>query len=118
MPVRILTTCALAYLAVSTNLLAAEWRDIQGIYAVTSPSLIDPSDDEVRDSHYRIQLRGSSARDLYEAIKVTPIVDECTGGLARNVGDMQCLYFERDHTYECHFSIDVMNQRVEYGVVC
>jgi len=97
---------------------SADWKEMDGIYAVTSEGYLDPSKDEQKDSHYRIQLKGKSARDLYMAMKARPVKDECTGGLAKNIGDMQCLYFKEDSNYECHFSINIAKQSIEYGVAC
>ena len=114
----IATVVASLILVANSDLNAADWQELEGIYSVTSLNLIDPAIDEITDSHFRIQLKGKSAKDLYHSIKSEPIVDECTGGLARNVGDMQCLFFERDNSFECHFSINVMNQEIDYGVVC
>ena len=91
---------------------------MSGTYAVTAENLIDPGQDEPVDSHFRFQLRGDSARDLFEAMKVDSYIDECTGGTAKSVGDMVCLYFEASGKYEGHFSINIAMQRIEYGVVC
>ena len=97
---------------------SAEWSEIEGIYALTAKNLIDPAENEQKDSHFRIQLTGSSAKDLYTSMKTDPVVDECTGGLAKNINDMQCLFFMASDTYECHFSINISKQKIEYGVVC
>lgn len=97
---------------------SADWEKIDGIYAITSESYLDPSVNETEDSHYRIQLKGKSAKDLYEAIKTKAVIDECTGGLAKNAGEMQCLYFKESSGYECHFSINIIKQSIEYGVAC
>ena len=73
--------------------MAADWNKIDGIYAVTSIGYLDPSSDEAPDSHYRIELKGSSAKDLYHSMKVEAEIDECTGGRAKNINEMQCKYF-------------------------
>ncbi|MEH6471934.1 MAG: hypothetical protein V7752_11840 [Halopseudomonas sp.] len=102
---------------------AADWKPIDGIYAVTAEGYLDPAESDPKDSHYRLQLQGQSAEDLYLAMKVEPEVDECTGGWAKNVAQMQCLFFEREpvgsaRRYECHFSIDIAKQSISYGVAC
>ena len=79
---------------------------------------IDPPDHLPSDSHYRFQLTGSSAKDLYLAMKAEPKTDECTGGMAKNIKDMQCIYFKESANYECHFSINISEQEIEYGVPC
>lgn len=106
------------FLIIPSVVFPAEWNEISGIYAVTAKSLIDPSEDEPMDSHYRIQLKGDSAKALYQAMKVAPQTDECTGATAKTVGEMQCLSFEAGGTYKCDFSIDIATQRIVYGVVC
>ncbi len=96
----------------------SDWKQIEGSYAITAENYLDPASDEPRDSHFRIQLRGRSARELYAAMKTQPVVDECTGALAKNLGEMQCLYFKESSSYECHFSIDLARQSIVYGVAC
>lgn len=113
---KILLTFVLVIMA--TGLHAAEWKALTGIYAVTPKNYMDPSESEQKDSHYRIQFKGASAKDLYLAIKVAPVKDECTGALAKNIGEMQCLYFQENARYECHFSINIAKQKIEYGVAC
>jgi hypothetical protein len=112
---RIVTLLLLAWGAAAA---AADWRPLEGTYALTAKDVIDPPPEQPRDSHLRVQLTGAAARDLWAAMKVDAVDDECTGAKARRVGDMQCLWFERDGTYECAFSIDVMAQRIEYGTPC
>jgi hypothetical protein len=97
---------------------AADWHPITGTYAVTPKYYLDPPPDQKNNSHYRIQITGKSAKDLYNAMTTNPVKDECTGGLAKNIEEMQCLYFKNNDTYECHFSINIAKQKIEYGVVC
>lgn len=97
---------------------AADWKAIEGTYAVTAENYLDPSEEEAKDSHIRFQLTGDAARDLYLSMKAAEAIDECTGALAKKVGEMQCLLYENEKKYECHFSIDIMRQAIEYGVAC
>ena len=113
---RILLTFIVVVMA--TGLHAADWKALNGIYAVTPHSYLDPPESEQKDSHYRIQFKGESAKDLYVAMKVKPVKDACTGALAKNIGEMQCLYFPEHSRYECHFSINIAKQKIEYGVAC
>lgn len=105
-------------MAFSSVAFSANWKDIDGIYAITSEGYLDPSENEAVHSHYRIQLRGESAKDLYAAMEGEPVEDDCTGASLKKIGDMQCLYFEGALSYECHFSINIEEQRIEYGVAC
>lgn len=105
-------------MALSSVAFSANWKDVDGIYAVTSKDYLDSSENEAGHTHYRIQLRGDSAKDLYAAMESGTIKDECTGASLKKIGDMKCLYFEESLSYECHFSIDIEKQRIEYGVAC
>ena len=105
-------------LLLSQIAICADWKKLDGIYAVTSEGYPDPSENEQKDSHFRFQLKGESAKDLYSSMKVEPVIDECTGEMSKNVNDMQCLYYKATNTYECHFSINVSKQKIEYGVAC
>lgn len=100
------------------DLFAADWKAVKGTYAVTPKNYIDPSDEEQKDSHFRLQLSGDAARDLNQAMKVSEASDACTGATAKNVGEIQCLYYKNEKKYTCNFSIDVMQQKIEYGVAC
>lgn len=98
--------------------IAADWKALQGTYAVTAKYYLDPSGSEPDDSHFRLQLSGDAARDLYRAIKAPEFLDQCTGAAAKKVGEMQCLYYKGEKKYTCDFSIDVMRQKIEFGVAC
>jgi hypothetical protein len=109
---------ALLLTTVSLDATAADWKRLTGTYAITAKNYLDPSDDEPKDSHLRIQLAGDAARDLYLAMKVAEKPDECTGATAKRVGEMQCLFYKGEKKYECHFAVDVMQQKIEHGVAC
>jgi hypothetical protein len=105
-------------LASSTFLFASDWKDVTGIYAITPEDYLDPPPTQAPDTHFRLQLTGDSARDLYNAMSVEPIEDECTGGMAKSIQQMKCLYFAGEDSYECHFSINIAEQKIEYGIAC
>ena len=101
-------------LTFSFNAYSAEWKDIDGIYAVAAKNMVSP----IEDSHFRIQLKGQSAKDLYNSMKVTPRKIECAGDMAKKIGEMLCLYDKPNKNYECHLSINIAEQKIEYGVSC
>ena len=108
---------ALISLTLSAGSYAADWKRIQGIYAVTASSF-DPSSAEQLDSHFRFQLTDQSAKDLFLSMKVAESEDECTGAVKREIGAMKCLRYSSPVRYECNFSINLMAQKIEYGVSC
>lgn len=109
---------ALTALSAALPAHAADWKPLQGSYAITPENYLDPSDAERKDSHLRFQLTGRSARDLFAAMKVAPIKDDCTGGMAKRVGEMKCVQFKEPGRVECSFSIDVMARKIGHGVAC
>lgn len=110
--------CMVWLLLLSPAALAADWKGIEGSYAVTPEHYLDPAEGEIKDSHYRIRLRGEAARDLYNAMKSKPAPDECTGGTAKTQGEMRCIFHAQEKSYECDFSINISEQKIEYGVAC
>jgi hypothetical protein len=97
---------------------AADWKPVKGTYAVTAQNYLDPSEEEPKDSHVRFQLSGETAKDIYLAMKVAEKPDECTGAAAKQIGAMQCLFYKNEKKYACHFSLNVAQQKIEYGVAC
>lgn len=102
----------------STPVTAANWWPLRGAYAVTGAHALNPPPGEPDDTHYRIQLRGASAAALYDHMKVSPVRDPCTGGRLKRIGQMRCVLFPKDHSYECDFSIDIARQRIDRGLSC
>jgi glycine/D-amino acid oxidase-like deaminating enzyme len=114
--IKVVLLCALAWLPLYA--LAAEWKPLAGTYAVTGASAVDPPPGESQTSHFRVQLTGASARDLFFAIPGSAVTDECTGGQSKSAGQLRCLYFKDGDSYECAFAIDLLDNEIDYGVVC
>lgn len=94
--------------------------DLTGQYDITGKTAIDPPEDEPKDTHFRVYLTGKAAMDLYNSMKVKPMEDGCLGdgSVSKWVGDMQCTNIRNSGEYECRFSIDVGNQKIDYGWSC
>ena len=112
------TAIALLCSSAVCNAIAADWKTVEGTYAITAENYLDPSEDEPKDSHLRLQLSGETAKELYLAMKVAETIDECTGVKAKRIGAMQCLFDESESRHSCHFAIDIARQQIEYGVAC
>lgn len=97
---------------------ATEWKSLRGTFAMTAENYLDPGEKEATDSHLRIQLTGQGAKDLFMSMKVTAKKDACTGAMQRRVGAMECRHYAPSSRYECAFSINVMQQKIESGVSC
>ena len=131
------------------------WFRMEGVYALTN---ITPTKGEGMDTHMLFQLESEQAKVLYHAIKTPAFTDQCTGAMAKKVGEMLCLHYKKkevevvkeeeknseytdkakkeskdtNHSqpkinlityklkdiYECHFSIDIMQQKIQQGILC
>lgn len=99
---------------------AAERRILSGTYRIGGATFYDPPSEQPQNTHLYIELTGSAARDLYEAMAIPPRTDECTGPnvLAKVVGQMQCNQYESSKRFRCWLGVDVRSQDITRGVVC
>ena len=107
---------ALLALLLTGGVEAASWRDINGSYALTGADMMRGGADE--KSHFRLQLRGLTARDLYHAMDVEPGVDDCTGAQMKASGNLRCIYFENTRNYQCDFAVRLAGPSIEVGIPC
>ena len=111
---------AVVLLTVLLGVTATERRALYGTYRLGGSTLYDPPVDEPQNTHLYVELTGSGARDLYEAMAVPPKADECTGPNAsvKVIGQMQCNRYKSDNRYRCWFGVDVRTQSITRGVIC
>ena len=107
---------ALLAMVLNAGVQAAAWRDISGSYALTGADMLRSGKDE--KSHFRVQLRGLTARDLYNAMQVETAVDQCTGARLKAAGNVRCIHFENTGNYQCDFAIDLAGPSIEVGIPC
>ncbi len=101
---------------------SSDWQPLQGIYALTTENYLDSEPSAEPPSHLRIQLTDASARALFEALDGPIEIDECTGGERKQGGAVRCIR-SRDESsdelrYECDFSLNLVAQKIEYGIAC
>jgi hypothetical protein len=112
------TVLLISLSSLATLACAAEWKPLSGTFAITGENYLDPGADEPANSHFRMQLTGDAAKDLYAAIPGASSVDACTGAQSKSAGDVRCLYIEAEDSYEYTFSVNLVERRIEYGVAC
>jgi hypothetical protein len=113
-------TILLLFLSIISSVaIAADWKSLEGDYALTPEAHLTPPTPELEDMHFRFRLTGDSARDLYHAINAEGMVDECSGARAKQLSNIQCLYFKKKDQYECRFSINLRdNTIVDQSTTC
>jgi hypothetical protein len=111
---------ALASMLGANGTVAADYRPLQGSYRVAGATLIDPPADEAQDTHFYVDLEGSAARDLYQALEVKAVAGVCgePGDLTKRSGGVQCTKAAGGKQYHCAFGVELKTQRVVDGVVC
>jgi hypothetical protein len=107
-------------MGVLAGVTASERRSLSGTYRIGGATFYDPPSEEPQDTHLYVELTGIAARDLYEAMAVTPKVDECTGPNAtiKVVDQMQCNRYESGKRHRCWFGVNLRDQKITRGVVC
>ena len=95
-------------------------RKLTGSYAIAGKVAVDPPPGQPKDSHLQLFLSGSAARDLYNALKVKAVADECLGDGARSKfqGAIACTMQAGGKDYECSLAIDLQQQKLESVYAC
>jgi hypothetical protein len=96
------------------------YRPLTGTYAISGKTAIDPPPDEPKDTHLQVFLTGAAARDLYQALKVKAVPDECVGPNASSKfsGAIACTMQAGGKEYECSFAVDLKAQKLEAIYAC
>jgi len=81
--------------------------------------MIDPPEEEPKNTHAAFVVEGSAAQLLYDAIQTKPAVDECLddGSVRKRAGNVSCV-LSSEGKYECDFAIDLRTQKIEPGRAC
>ena len=121
-PIRTVTATAACLLLVAIAIPAAsqEPKTLTGTYAIAGKEAVDPPPDQPRDTHLQLYLSGNSARDLYKAMKVKAVPDECIGSGAQSKfeGGIACTMHAGGKEFECSLAIDIKNQKVDPVYAC
>jgi hypothetical protein len=89
-------------------------KSLSGVYAIGTTN-VDPGPKDSRDSHFIVYLQGTTAKDLYDSMKVTPRGEGCgsDGDLVKTIGGMSCSFTPESKAYVCNFAIDIAKQKIE-----
>jgi hypothetical protein len=95
-------------------------KKLTGSYAIAGRDAVDPPPGQPKDTHLQLFLTGGAARDLYNALKVKAVADECLGDGARSKfqGAIACTMQAGGKQYECSLAIDLRQQKLESAYAC
>ena len=95
-------------------------KALTGTYAIAGKEAVDPPPDQANDTHLQLFLSGNAARDLYQAMKVKEVPDECIGHNAHSKfqGGIACTMLDGGKEYECSLAIDIKNQKLDAIYAC
>ncbi|MER0202784.1 MAG: hypothetical protein DU480_02775 [Nitrosomonas sp.] len=73
-------------------LIAWQYNSLSGQYRIAGQTNIDPPPSKAKGTHSHLELSGTDARDLYNAMKVALKSDECVsnGALIKFLEETQC----------------------------
>ena len=91
---------------VSSFVAGAEYKSMQGQYAISGPTLMDAPADEKQD-RVVLFLEGDAARDIYRGMSAQAKPEVCTpdGALTKNAGGVSCMFDASDDTYTCAIGV-------------
>jgi hypothetical protein len=109
-----------AAILISSFAVASTYNPLSGSYRIAGKDFYDPPENQPQNTHVYFFLEGRSAKDLYQTMKVKPILDVCgaEGIRTKLIGEMQCSFYSDSKSYACWFGIDVKNQKITSAVVC
>jgi hypothetical protein len=99
---------------------SAEYKPMQGQYAISGPTLMDAPADEKQD-RVVLFLEGDAARDVYRGMSVQAKPEVCTpnGALTKQAGGMSCMFDASDDTYTCAIGVRLDSGRaVQLDLPC
>jgi hypothetical protein len=112
----------IAVVAAASVLAASSPREraLQGSLEIRGATIIDPPEDEPKNTHAAFVIEGAAAKLLYDTIQAKPVEDECAGDgtLRKSAGKLSCYRRAEAGRYECDFAIDLKRQRIEAGLAC
>ena len=93
---------------------------LSGSYWITGATLVDVPADEPMDTHLRMRLTERAARELFTAMRVEAVYDECLddGSTSKTIGGTRCTRDAAGQEYECTLGIDIQRQVVVSGAAC
>ncbi len=88
-----------------------------GEFFLGGTTLVDPPENEPRDSHAYLTVSGAAARRIFDAMRVREVADACQPGRRlRRVGQLQCSVGRAEA--ECRFAIDLRSGALAAGGPC
>jgi hypothetical protein len=117
---RLCISTLMVFACLSPALALAASGSLNGSYELGGKTLIDPPDGEPQDTHLRLFLEGGAARDLFAALDVKAVEDECLadGSMTKSLGGIACTMHADGHTYECSFAVNIKSRTVEGASAC
>ena len=93
---------------------------LSGSYYLGGDLNIDLQNNEPEFTHMFFYLKGDSAEDLYNLINSKPVYDFCLddGSMTKFSGNIQCTVSKSQEKYNCYFSINPNDQKIDLGINC
>lgn len=107
----------LAAVALGSSLMAQEFKKLEGQYAISSKTLLDPPINEEKD-RVVLSIHGAGAKEIFDSIKSVANGDKCSGDLqTKSAGGLECSK-SAGGVYQCTVGILLTTGATTKGRVC
>jgi hypothetical protein len=115
---RLLTfSFAVIAIALGPSLMAQDFKKLEGQYAISSKTLLDPPTDEKKD-RVLLSIHGLGAKELFDTMASPAKKDKCSGDLqTKSAGGLECSK-SAGGTYQCTVGVLLTTGTTVKGRVC
>jgi hypothetical protein len=104
-------------IALGPSLMAQDFKKLEGQYAISSKTLLDPPTDEKKD-RVLLSIHGQGAKDIFDTMASPARTDKCSGDLqTKSAGGLECSKSAAG-VYQCTVGVLLTTGATIKGRVC
>ena len=69
-------------------------------------------------SHYHFRVSGDAAKAMFKSMPGNAVVNDCTGFLHKQAGQLNCYAKTIEQHFECNFAINIENNKLVSSSAC
>ncbi len=95
-------------------------RDLSGKFGIGGETIIDPPQNEPKNTHIYFSITGEAAKEMIFMIKSNAVRDICLddGTVTKFAKNIQCQFDPDRNRYACYFSVGVYSNEIGPGIAC
>ena len=104
-------------IAFGSSLMAQDFKKLEGQYAISSKTLLDPPTDEKKD-RVLLSVHGQGAKEIFDTMASPAKMDKCSGDLqTKTAGGLECSK-AASGVYQCTVGVLLKTGATIKGRVC